>query len=407
MHNNNILILVGGPTAEHEISILSGRNVLTASINCNIVKKVFVIIISKNKKWYLLNDNKSLFELNSLDDDLSTEIGSECILWNQFILSRENQNSTKFNDINNCEKKNKSIYFNIIAKIDVVFPVLHGPYGESGAVQGALEIADIPYIGEDILISSIIMNKYFFKVFLQKYDIPCLPFIVLRNNDYKKFNFQEICKNLSKMNIYSKSNMIEVNELIVKTADQGSSIGVFHVSSEENFHEICDTAFLYGNTVIVEPFIKVEKELECSILIKNDKNKIISSIGEINIIKGNMYSYVAKYLDDSRVSLKIPAQINKNISERIKSLALKIVNILGIKSMARVDIFLTLDGELVVNELNSIPGFTEISMYPKLLEFDGITQENLIEIMIKRAKENFLSKKKIINDFEKTIPLQD
>jgi len=307
-----VAVLFGGKSAEHEVSIRSAKNVVAALDP----KKYDVteIKISKTARW----------------------IPSES-------------------------------FFN---SVDVVFPVLHGPFGEDGTVQGLLKLADIPFVGPSVLGSAIGMDKDVQKRLLRDANIPVGDFLVATKTDPVSF-------------ITSKKKL--GLPLFIKPANMGSSVGVYKVNTKKAFDDALTNAFKFDTKVMIEEFIK-GRELECAVLGNEDPRA--SVVGEI-IPHHEFYSYDAKYIDDNGAGLEIPAKISKAIQKKIQTLAVQTFKTLACEGMSRVDFFLKKNGDVVVNEINTIPGFTSISMYPKLWEASGIPPKKLVDTLIALAIARF------------------
>jgi D-alanine-D-alanine ligase len=340
----NVAILCGGKSAEHKISLLSANNIIEA-IDKDKYNPI-LIGIDKSGKWIsnttsnlLLNsDSPKLIELNT-SESLVEYLPNNLDEW----------------------KHNK--------KIDVVFPILHGPFGEDGTVQGLLKLANIPFVGADVLGSAIGMDKDIMKRLLRDAGISIAKFITLKSHQSIP-SFQTITDNLG-------------SPVFIKPANMGSSIGVSKVTDENSYNNAIEKAFEFDNKIIIEEFIK-GREIECAIL--GNDNPIASIPGEI-VVNTDLYSYDAKYIDQKGVNLQIPAKIPTSITEEIQNLAIKTFQTLSCEGLARVDFFLTDDGQIFVNEINTLPGFTKTSMYPKLWEASGISYSDLIDKLIQLAFE--------------------
>lgn len=349
-------VLFGGKSTEHEISILSTRSVLDA-----IDKEKYdisLVGINQQGQWQLINDH-------------------------QLKASIENGNSLAFipgQGVNGSSlielTKQKHL-----RKMDVIFPILHGIYGEDGSVQGLLKLANIPFVGADLLGSAIGMDKDVMKRLLRDAGIKIPHFLVFHKWDKQKINFQTIKAELGL-------------PLFIKPANTGSSIGVSKVKSEDEFHLAIDKAFSYDQKIILEEYI-AGREIECAVL--GNENPAASILGEI-IPHHEFYSYEAKYLDENGATLQIPAQIRQDISENIQALAIKTFCTLSCSGMARIDFFLR-NEEVFVNEINTIPGFTSISMYPRLWQASGISYSDLIDKLIELAIDKFEQSKHLCTQY--------
>ena len=265
--------------------------------------------------------------------------------------------------------------FNILKKFDVIFPVLHGPFGEDGSMQGLLKLAGIPYVGAGVLGSAVGMDKDAMKRLLRDAGLPIGKFLTFRLGD--KVSFNKIKKELG-------------SPLFIKPANMGSSVGVSKVRNESEFKKAVTEAFKFDTKIIIEEFIK-GREIECAVLGNN--NPMASIPGEI-IANQEFYSYDAKYIDEGSVA-EIPAKIDKKTARKIQELAIKTFQALNCEGMGRVDFFLKKNGRVFVNEINTIPGFTNISMYPKLWEASGIPLPKLLDRLIGLAIERFEKEQKL------------
>ncbi len=255
--------------------------------------------------------------------------------------------------------------------LDVVFPVLHGPYGEDGSVQGLLKTAGIPFAGPGVLAAAVGMDKDVMKRLLVGAGIPVADFRVAHARDPRPA-WDAIARELG-------------GAVFVKPANLGSSVGIRKVAEPAAFAEAVEDAFAYDSKIIVERAI-AGREIECAVL-GNDE-PVASVAGEV-IPHHEFYSYEAKYLDEEGAELVIPADLEPSVSEQVREMALDAFRALCCDGMARVDFFLQEDGVLLVNELNTIPGFTRISMYPKLWEASGIAYAELIERLLRLGIERY------------------
>ena len=303
-----VAVLFGGKSAEHEVSIRSAKNVVAALDTSKY--EVTEVLISKTERW----------------------LPSEAFL----------------------------------QSIDVVFPVLHGPFGEDGTVQGLLKLANVPFVGPSVLGSAVGMDKDVAKRLLRDTGIPVADFLVSTTTD--PVSFKQAKKKLG-------------TPLFIKPANLGSSVGIAKVKTEAEFDTAIKNAFAYDTKVMIEEFIK-GREMECAIL--GNEHPRASVVGEI-IPHHEFYSYEAKYIDENGAGLEIPAKISKKIEKKIQDIAIKTFKTLGCEGMSRVDCFLKENGDIVVNEINTIPGFTSTSMYPKLWEASGIPPKKLVDTLIMLA----------------------
>jgi D-alanine-D-alanine ligase len=247
---------------------------------------------------------------------------------------------------------------------------LHGPLGEDGTVQGLLKLADVPFVGSGVLGSAVSMDKDVMKRLFRDAGIPIGKFLTFRARE-KLPSFTEIKEALG-------------SPFFVKPANMGSSVGISKVRSETEYANAVREAFQYDVKIIIEEFIP-GREIECAVL--GNENPIASIPGEV-IPTHEFYSYDAKYIDENGARLEIPAKLDIGCQKRVQELSIKAFKTLCCEGLSRVDFFLKENGELLLNEINTMPGFTKVSMYPKLWEAGGIGYTELISRLIDLALEN-------------------
>jgi D-alanine-D-alanine ligase len=347
MKKLRVAIVFGGRSAEHEVSLQSARNVIE-SLNKNSYEPV-LIGIDKDGRWFL-NEN-SIQLLNATDPKLIrlSDGGNEIAL---------TPNGTGSSLIN----LSKNVVF---GKIDVIFPVLHGPFGEDGAIQGLAKLANLPCVGAGILGSSVGMDKDVMKR-------------LLRDAGKNKYDYKALSEEFGQV-------------LFVKPANLGSSVGISKVRNEKEYLEAVELALSYDLKVIVEEEIR-GREIECAIL--GNENPKASIPGEV-IPHTDFYSYEAKYINDNGAGLDIPAKLPAHLVMKVQEVAIATFKTLECLGLARVDVFLTEDEKVIVNEINTIPGFTRISMYPKLWENSGISYTELVDTLIQLAIDDFTKRSKL------------
>jgi D-alanine-D-alanine ligase len=262
-----------------------------------------------------------------------------------------------------------------LAELDVIIPVLHGTYGEDGTVQGLLELAGVPYVGCGVMASAAAMDKAIAKDVLIAHDLPVLPYLVVKRKTWRA-DPQAVTAAIEERLPYP---------VFVKPANMGSSVGVSKVHDQGELAAAMDLAARYDRKLVVEQGIEA-REIEVSVLGNDDP--IASLPGEV--VPGNeFYDYRAKYVDDTS-DLRIPAPLSDEMTQRVREMALAAYLSLDCAGMARADFLLDKEtGELWINELNTIPGFTQISMYPKLWEATGLSYPELIDRLIQLAVERF------------------
>jgi len=357
-------IVFGGRSVEHEISLLSARSVLK---NIDTDKyDVFPIFIEKTGTW------RKAFLGNWLDNG-TPEADKE-----SFLSPSLNPKNPVFYEIrgNRIEREHK---------LDVIFPVLHGTYGEDGTVQGLLELMGIPFVGASVLGSSVGMDKIIMKTVFKETGLPVVRFFGLYFHEWKT-NREEIKKTI-------------VQEIgipcFVKAANLGSSIGITKVKTEKQLDEAMEIAGSFSHRLIVEEAIENPREVEISVL--GNENPIVSLPGEI-VPNREFYDYRAKYIEDN-TTLIIPANLDQGLLEKLKTYAIRAFKAIDCSGMGRVD-FLIQRGtdKIFVSEINTIPGFTPVSMYPKLWEVSGITFTELISKLIELALERYRTRSRLNTD---------
>ena len=363
MKKLNVAVFFGGRSEEHPISIQSAQNVVQ---NLDAHKyNIFLIGIDKNGNWYHITDI-SLFLKAKLDLNFD-QIGKPVILFSKNDLAY----LSYLNESTVPDNKQSLI------QIDVVFPVLHGPYGEDGSFQGLLKCHNLPFVGSDVLSSAIAMDKVLTKKILLGAHIPTAKFV-------------EVSTLKSSTHYYQKEQVLEQIKVLgfpvfVKPANMGSSIGIQKVKNYEFLKQAIEEALKYDKKAIVEEAIE-GREIEVAVLGNGDPK--VSLPGEI-IPCHEFYSYEAKYLDPQGAILRTS---NLGLSDvqiqKIQQIAKEVFLLLECKGMARVDFFLKPSGDILVNEVNTIPGFTSISMYPKLWQVTGLGYSALLDKLIELALES-------------------
>lgn len=352
-----VALLFGGKSAEHEISVISARNIFAA-----MDKKQYDVIaigIDKQGRWFLDEDARLL----SAGEQSKVEFhGTKHVT---AVLPGESRSP--------MVRPSTGLAF---GRVDVVFPVLHGPFGEDGTIQGLLKLVNVPFVGAGVLGSAVGMDKDVMKRLLRDARVPIAKFMAFERADV--ISFAKVKKALGL-------------PLFVKPANLGSSVGISRVANSNHFRRAITDAFRYDNKIVIEESIR-GREIECSVL--GNQNPIASLPGEI-IVQRDFYSYEAKYLDEKGARFEIPARLPKATVEKIRALALRSYRVLCCEGMARVDFFLRDNGEVLVNEINTIPGFTQISMYPKMWQASGISYSRLIDRLIKLALERSRGEKRL------------
>ena len=332
MNKIKVGVIYGGMSTEHDVSVVSGTSIIK---HLNKDKyKIIPIYIDKKGTWHSNKDT-----------------------------------------INNVTE--------YLKKLDVVFPILHGKYGEDGTIQGMLELFKIPFVGCGVLASSIAMDKVYSKIIFDKANIKQAKYAILKKC---KTNYIYVDKTLNNT-IYEMENLCKMLEdnikfpMFIKPSNSGSSVGINKANTKEELEKYINYASQFDNKILVEEAIE-GKEIECSVL-GNDNVKA-STLGEIKPAE-EFYSYNAKY-NNTNSQIIIPAQISEELSNKVKQIAIKAFKAIDGKGFARVDFFVNVKtNEIYLNEINTLPGFTSISMYPKLWEYDGLKYTDLLDKLIELA----------------------
>ncbi|MCG8474864.1 MAG: D-alanine--D-alanine ligase [Cytophagales bacterium] len=333
-------ILFGGRSVEHEVSLLSAVNVVKY-LDQERFEPV-LIGIDKEGKWHLGADPSSFRSSEQpLSLSLNPALGG---------LSQPEHKSLK--------------------ELDVVFPVLHGTDGEDGSIQGLFKAMDVPVVGSGVLGSALCMDKIFSKKILESEGIPVAKYVAFHKREEGQVAFEDVVEKIGL-------------PFIAKPATLGSSVGVSKVKSEEDFKDALQEIFQFDQRVLLEEFVTA-RELECAVM--GNHEPVASAPGEVLLDTAyEFYSFEAKYVDKQASQIIIPALMSAAHAKAIKEYSVKAYQALGCEDFARVDIFLKEDGQVLVNEINTIPGFTNISMFPGLWANEGIAYRDLLTHLIKMA----------------------
>jgi D-alanine-D-alanine ligase len=358
-------VLFGGKSGEHEVALLSAQNVIAALDRDKY--EITLIGIDKQGSWVLCEEAKYL--LNGEDPK---KIALRPMQSPVSLVARESEPHL----VSLTEPSEPK-------PLDVVFPVLHGPYGEDGTVQGLLKLADIAFVGASVLGSAIGMDKDVMKRLLRDAGIPTAKFKVIYKADRENLQFEEIVKELG-------------CPLFIKPANLGSSVGVTKVKNLSDWNRGIELAFQYDEKILIEEAI-VGREIECG-LLGND-NPIASLPGEVIMTKCEFHTYESKYFDDAGTQFIVPADLPQDIVEKIQKVAIDTYKALCCEGLARVDCFLTPTDEIKVLEINTIPGFTSLSAYPTLWKASGWELSAIVDRLIELAIERKQREKKLKTSF--------
>jgi D-alanine-D-alanine ligase len=330
MSKIRVALIFGGQSEEHAVSIMTAREIMKA--------------IDREK-----------YEVTLFGIDRSG-------FWQKMMDIPEDLKALAFD--HSGDKLPSEVLSGLQRDIDIVFPLLHGPYGEDGRIQGLFDMMGLPYAGCDLMASALCMDKDYTKKILKRIGIPVTASFTYR--EYETIDVDEIIKCLGL-------------PIFVKPVNLGSSVGITKAKTREELSSAITLAFKYDGKVIIEEAINA-RELECAVLGNNDPE--VSPVGEI-IPSHEFYDYEAKYFDGGQSKLLIPADIDKETRGTIRTFARKAYQELGCKGLSRIDFFMEKEtGEIYLNEINTMPGFTPFSMYPQLWKHGGIDYADLIDRLI-------------------------
>jgi len=349
-----VAILFGGRSAEHDVSRASAANVLR-SLDPDRYD-VTLIGIARDGRWIVADSGNGIgtgAEALAIPDDGP-----------QLTLLPGGQGRALILD-------SKAAAIREAAAYDVFFPVLHGPNGEDGTVQGALELSDVAYVGSGVMGSAAAMDKDVAKRLMRDAGLPIVPYVAI--SAASPISYQDAV------------SAVGSPEVFVKPANMGSSVGVSKARTADEFESCCRSAFRFDRKILIERAVAAVREIECSVLEDASGDVRASQLGEVVPAgKHGFYSYDAKYIDADGAALHVPADVSPTLADSIKALAIRTFRTLCCEGLARVDFFLS-DETVFVNEANTLPGFTDISMYPKLWEASGLPQSELMDILIGHA----------------------
>ncbi|NLK08549.1 MAG: D-alanine--D-alanine ligase [Firmicutes bacterium] len=354
-------VIFGGRSSEHEVSLTSAACVLEAIDKTKY--EVVPIGITKAGQWLT---GKNVLKLLSQQTDEPDKIGATAGALISLLPEPKEGDLVR---VDTREGLTENLGGG--AGLDIVFPVLHGTYGEDGAMQGLLELADVPYVGAGITGSAVAMDKAMAKAVFQAEGLPQLPYAVVLRSEWERDP------------VSVEQTVAELGyPCFVKPASLGSSVGISKVKKLDDLHKALQEAARYDRKFVLEKDAGNAREVECSVLGNDEPTA--STVGEV-VPSREFYDYMAKYHDQSS-ELIIPARISSKTMSKIQDLAIRAFKALDMAGMGRVDFFVDKETEeIYINEINSIPGFTPISMYPKLWEASGLSYPELIDRLIQLA----------------------
>ncbi|WP_435300444.1 D-alanine--D-alanine ligase family protein [Timonella sp. A28] len=355
-----VLVLFGGRSGEHPISCITAGSVLQAIDRTRF--EVIPVGITRQGKWVLLNDELSDVQTGNNSLPFVADNGTEVIL--------------PFSSDDSTIRVIRGTEISSLGRVDVVFPLIHGPFGEDGTLQGLLELADMRYVGPGVFASAVGMDKHYMKVVLQGHDIPVTPFVTVLPGQWATRR-AEVVKKIEALNF----------PVFVKPARAGSSLGISKVATVDGLDAAMEYAHKHDPKVIVETGLE-GREIECAVLGGKDGAPARASYpGEVAVASKDydFYDFEAKYLDDAAVELSCPAELSDDVTQRVRQLAIDTFEALGCEGLSRVDVFVQPDNSIIINEINTMPGFTPISMYPRMWERTGLNYSDLVTELIDLA----------------------
>lgn len=359
----NITILYGGKSSEHEISITSASSVTR---NISSEHKINLIGITKANRFFL-QDETEVERIKSDNTAVLKIVENDEV----FLKSGGGREGAFFTSSKN-----------IIT--DVVFPVMHGSFGEDGILQGLLEMLNVPYVGSEVLGSSIAMDKEKSKIVWRAYGLPIVPFVTVPKTIWES--------DVEKQAIINRIERDLEYPVFVKPCNAGSSVGASKAETRTALLKSISDAFLWDEKILVERLIHA-REIECSVTGNEKPTAYIP--GEIKSTH-DFYDYDAKYNDPNGATLEIPAELTTEERKKIRSLAIKAYEAIQLKGFSRIDFFIDKEnGNIYINEANTIPGFTSISMFPKMCVASGLPYDQLIMLLLQLACERFSEKSKL------------
>ncbi|KYG67203.1 D-alanine--D-alanine ligase A [Bdellovibrio bacteriovorus] len=354
----NVALIFGGKSAEHEVSLRSAKNVADA-LDKNLFSPI-LIGISKEGSWYRFPSDAVFSQATKIVDKAlppqAEPVALISLEGKPVLYSLQNQSKTN---------------------VDAAFPILHGTMGEDGTIQGLFKMVQLAFVGCGVWSSAAGMDKEIMKRLFTEAQIPNARYMLL--TPYKNTSYQDVVNKLG-------------SPFFIKPANAGSSVGVHKIKTVEDFEKGLKDSFQFDTKVLAEEFIE-GREIECSVMGHNREPQA-SLPGEI-IPQHEFYSYEAKYIDDNGALLKIPAEMTSEALQKLQTLAKKTYQVMGCDGLTRVDFFLRKNGDFYVNEINTIPGFTKISMYPKMWEASGLGYRDLITKLIHLGLEKHSEEQKL------------
>ena len=357
-----VAVVFGGRSTEHQISCVSAGGVLRALDPA--VFEVIPVGITPKGSWVLVTGETEQLALSrggtlpSLDDSSGAPVVWTADPTRQLSVQAPGQVPE------------------VLGEVDVVFPLLHGPYGEDGTIQGLLELAGVPYVGSGVLASAAAMDKAVTKVLVAAAGVEQAPYVVVTDRQWSSAD--------DRSRVLDQIHALQL-PIFVKPARAGSSVGISRVTSWYDLESAIEQARQHDPKVVVEQGVS-GREIECGVLTRLDGSGPEASLPAEIIVKGEheFYDFEAKYLDDI-TELTVPADLPADVTERVRAAACTVFDAVGCEDYARVDFFVASDGRVILNEINTIPGFTPISLFPQMWAASGIDYPQLVSRLVRTA----------------------
>lgn len=356
-NKTKIILIYGGQSAEHDISILSAGNI------CRLVMYDYYTV----EPIYITEDGTWLKGLEL----------EEPIVYNSQLKLKEAGVATWAPDDKQISTGVRILPGDIYSQNAIVFPALHGPNGEDGTIQGFLEVLNMPYVGAGVVASAAGMDKIISKQLFEQAGLPQVPYVAFDERDWQE----------DKETLIKKCEGSLLYPFFVKPANMGSSVGISRAENCKELEEAVNTALKYDTRIVVEQGIQAE---ECEVAVLGNEDLHVSTVGRL-VKQQDFYDYDEKYVNN-RVEMEIPAQIPEAIIQQIQDYAIKAFRVLNGSGLARVDFFVANNQDIYINEINTMPGFTDHSMYPVLWEKTGLSQRDLIEELLQLAVSRHANK---------------
>ncbi len=357
-----VALVFGGRSSEHAVSCSTAASVLTA-----IDRERYDVIpvgIAPDGRWVLMPDEAEPLRLSTRNTPAVADTGATVVV----------PTSTRDRELTVLSPGEVP---RTLGEVDVVFPLLHGPFGEDGTIQGLLELSDVRYVGSGVAASALMMDKHLMKVVFEAAGLPVGPYAVITDREWLRDPHAAL----------GKAEALGY-PVFVKPARAGSSMGIVKVHEAAELRAAIETAREHDPKVVLEAGI-VGREIECGLLQGHGTASTrASAVGECRVVQGHeFYDFDAKYLDGDNVVLSCPADVPADVADRIRAMAVTAFDAAGCEGLARCDFFYTNDGEILINEINTMPGFTPTSMFPVMWAESGIPYAALIDELITLALE--------------------